>query len=124
MVFFRASFFGHRKVYDFYNIEREVYGIICRLIKGKEYVEFLVGRDGDFDQIVSSAVRRAKREVFDSNSSLVWVQPYLKADFRDHPEEYEAYYDAIEVCGESEVAHPKAAIQIRNRIMRSHSAIL
>lgn len=102
-------------------MDQSVYDIVCRLIKEKEYVDFLVGREGDFDQIVSSAVIRAKKNIFDGNSSLVWVQPYLKADYRDHPEDYELYYDCVEICGESEVAHPKAAIQIRNRVMVDRS---
>lgn len=121
MQIFTSSFFGHRVIDDYYNVDQKIYEIVRRLIEEKEYVDFLVGREGDFDQIVSSSVRRAKKEVFDANSSLVWVQPYLKADFRDHPEEYEAYYDSIEVCGESDVAHPKAAIQIRNRSMVDRS---
>ena len=42
----------------------------------KEYVEFLVGRDGEVDQLVSSTVRRCKRTVRDDNSALVLVLPY------------------------------------------------
>ena len=121
MQIFTSSFFGHRMIEDYDHVEQMIYNIVSSCLEEKEYVDFLVGREGDFDQIVASAVRRAKKEIYDANSSLVWVQPYLKADYRDHPEGYEAYYDSIEVCGESEVAHPKAAIQIRNRSMVDRS---
>ena len=116
-----VSFFGHRIIEDYCFVDREVYSIVSRLIEENEYVDFLVGREGDFDQIVSSAVIRAKNKIFDANSSLVWVQPYLRADYRNHPEDYEEYYDSIEICSESSIAHPKAAIQIRNRAMVDRS---
>ena len=52
--------------------------LVHALLLEKEYVEFLVGRDGDFDQIVSSAVKRQQRLVRDDNSSLIWILPYPK----------------------------------------------
>lgn len=116
-----VCFFGHRQIDDYKYVEQRIYEIVRRLIEGKEHVDFYVGREGDFDQIVASTVRRAKKEVFDANSSLVWVQPYLKAAYRDHPEDYEAYYDSVEICGDSEITHPKAAIQIRNKFMVDRS---
>ena len=45
-----------------------------------EYIEFLVGRDGEFDQLVSSTIRRCKRTIRDDNSSLVLVLPYMTAE--------------------------------------------
>ena len=50
--------------------------LIHTLLLEKEYVEFLVGRNGDFDQIVSSAVKRQQRRVRDDNSALILVLPY------------------------------------------------
>lgn len=70
---FTVSFFGHRQIDRFFDAEEKVAGIVERLINEKEYVEFLIGRDGDFDQIVSSTVRRAKRDYRDDNSELIWV---------------------------------------------------
>ena len=46
--------------------------LIRKLLKEKEYVEFLIGRDGEFDQIVSSTIRRCKRTVRGDNSNHVW----------------------------------------------------
>ena len=54
--------------------------LVHALLLEKEYVEFLVGRDGDFDQIVSSAVKRQQRLVRDDNSSLAWILPYPTAE--------------------------------------------
>ena len=45
----------------------------------------------------------------------------MKAEYRDNEKEYLDYYDEVEVCYESSIAHPKAAIQIRNRSMVDRS---
>lgn len=66
--------------------------LVHALLLEKEYVEFLVGRDGDFDQIVSSAVKRQKRIVRDDNSSLIWILPYPTAELRNNMENFEAYF--------------------------------
>ena len=76
---FTVSFFGHRIIPEFREAEDRVEALVHALLLEKEYVEFLVGRDGDFDQIVSSAVKRQKRIVRDDNSSLIWILPYLPA---------------------------------------------
>ena len=47
----------------------------------QSYVEFLVGRDGEFDQIVSSAVLRYKKRSDAGNCSLTWVMPYMKSEY-------------------------------------------
>ena len=72
---YTVSFFGHRVIEDPLLIEQRLEQLIRKLLKEKEYVEFLVGRNGDFDQLVSSVVRRAKREYRADNSSLVLVFP-------------------------------------------------
>ena len=38
---------------NFPKVEDQVEKIVRHLIQEKQYVEFLVGRDGDFDQIVA-----------------------------------------------------------------------
>lgn len=68
MNLFAVSFFGHRQVDDPFLIERQLESIIRELLLTKEYIEFLVGRDGEFDQLVSSTVRRCKRTIRDDNS--------------------------------------------------------
>ena len=73
MNLFAVSFFGHREVDDPFVIEQLLEAIVRELLHSKEYVEFLVGRDGEFDQLVSSTIRRCKRTIRDDNSSLVLV---------------------------------------------------
>ena len=114
---FTVSFFGHRVIEDPLMIEQRLETLIRRLLKEKEYVEFLVGRDGEFDQIVSSTIRRCKRTIRDDNSAHVWVLPYPTADFRDNEEAYRDYYDEIEICASSAGGHFKGAYQTRNREM-------
>lgn len=91
------------------------------MLKEHEYVEFLVGRDGEFDQIVSSAILRYKKQMDSVNCSLTWVMPYLKADYVNNQDSYDCYYDSVEVCDKSAHAHPKSAIQIRNKEMIDRS---
>lgn len=122
---FTVSFFGHRYIDNPFPIEKALEELIGSLLRSKEYVEFLVGRNGDFDQLVSSAICRCKREIREDNSAHVWVLPYLTADFRDKEEDYRAYYDEIEVFGSGGSGHYKAAFQARNRCMvdRSHLTV-
>lgn len=117
MDIFTVAFFGHRYIDSFPDAEAGVEEIVRRLLDRKQYVEFLVGREGDFDQIVSSTIKRMKRTFRDDNSSLTWVLPYPTADFVNNEEEYGDYYDNIEVCEESSKTHFKGAIQARNKSM-------
>ena len=107
MDLFTVSFFGHRIVPEFREAEERVESLIHTLLLEKEYVEFLVGRNGDFDQIVSSAVKRQQRRVRDDNSALILVLPYPTAELRDNLENFEAYYDEIELCSAAAGSHPK-----------------
>ena len=122
---YTVSFFGHRAIEDPLLVEQRLEMLIRKLLKEKEYVEFLVGRDGEFDQIVSSTIRRCKRTVRDDNSAHVWVLPYPTAEYRDNEESFREYYDEIEICGASADSHFKGAHQARNRAMvdRSHLVV-
>ena len=113
---YTVSFFGHGIIEQPLLIEQSLEELIGSLLRSKEYVEFLVGRNGDFDQLVSSTIHRCKREIREDNSAHVWVLPYATADYRDNEEDYRAYYDEIEVF-DSAGKHFKAAFQARNRNM-------
>ena len=121
MNIYTVSFFGHRHLSDQFAIEGRLDAILRDLINSKEYVEFLVGRDGDFDQLVSSAIIRAKEKYAYGNVSHILVLPYERADYRDNKECFEQYYDEVQICAESQDAYPKAAIGIRNRAMVDRS---
>lgn len=108
---YTVSFFGHRYIDNFRLAEERLTEIIRDLLLTKEYVEFLVGRDGDFDQIVSSTIRRVKRDYGEHNSAHVCILPYMTAEFRDNEESFYEYYDEVEVA---DTTHPKSAFQTRN----------
>lgn len=118
---YTVSFFGHRQIDNPFQVEQQLEKLISDLLRHKEFVEFLVGRDGEFDQLVSSTVRRCKRNVRDDNSVLVWVMPYEKAEFQNDEDSFLNYYDEIEVCAEAANKHFKSAFQIRNRSMVDRS---
>ena len=85
---FTVSFFGHRVIENPLAVERRLESLICELLTSHAYVEFLVGRDGDFDLLVSSVICRCKRTVRADNSAHVWVLPYATAQFRDNEESF------------------------------------
>ena len=124
MKVFTVSFFGHRQIDNIFVIEQRLQEVIQELLISKEYVEFLVGRDGEFDQLVASTVRRCKRAIRDDNSALVLVLPYATAEYRNNEQSFHEYYDEIEICTESAEKHFKSAHQTRNRSMVDRSDLV
>lgn len=124
MQVFTVSFFGHRQIQDGIQMEKRLEDLLRTMLNEKEYILFLVGRDGEFDQLVSSTVRRCKRRFRDDNSALIWVLPYPTAEYRDNEDSYRAYYDEIEVCASSARVHFKGAYQTRNRAMVDRSDLV
>ena len=124
MELFTVAFFGHRYVDNILAVEDKLEDIILSLMREKEYVDFVVGRNGNFDQCVSSTVLRCKKKYRDDNSSLVLVLPYATVEYANNQEYFEKYYDDIEVSYATSKAHPKAALQIRNREMVDRSDLV
>ena len=124
MNLYAVSFFGHRQIDNVFVIEQRLETLIRELLATKEYVEFLVGRDGEFDQLVSSTIRRCKRAIRDDNSALVLVLPYATAEYRNSEQSFHEYYDEIEICAASAEKHFKSAHQIRNRSMVDRSDLV
>ena len=121
---YTVSFFGHRSIERASEVENRFDKLLHELIAQKEYVEFLIGRDGKFDLLASAAIKRAVREYGYGNTHFTLVLPYMKAEYRDNEKEYLDYYDEVEVCAESADAHPKSAIQIRNRSLVDRSDLV
>lgn len=115
MDIYTVSFFGHRCVERGTEIENRLDTLLHNLITQREYVDFLIGRDGDFDLLASSAIKRAIRNYAYGNTHFTLVLPYMKAEYRDNKKSYLEYYDEVEICSESAEVHPKSAIQVRNR---------
>lgn len=74
---YTVSFFGHRELSDAFEVERSLKKIIRELISTKEYVEFLIGRNGEFDMLASSVIRREISDNGYGNASHILVLPCL-----------------------------------------------
>ncbi len=114
---YTVAFFGHRYIDNPFLIEERLEEQIYKLLSEHEYVDFLVGRDGEFDQFASSAVLRVRKRYRDDNSSLILVLPYARAEYLNNEDSFHDYYSDVEISYAASKAHPKAAIQIRNREM-------
>ena len=120
MNIFTVSFFGHRELYDLRVIDETLEPILKKLIREKEYVSFLIGRNGEFDEYAASVIKKVKREHGESEGELTLVLPYRVADM----EYYEKYYDDIVIPDAVHGVHPKAAITVRNRWMVEQSDLV
>ena len=121
---YTVAFFGHRYIDNPLNVEELLEEPIRKLINEKEYVDFLVGRNGEFDQCVSSTVLRVRKNVRDDNSALVLMLPYPTAEYLNNEEYFHDYYTDVEISHAASMAHPKSAIQIRNREMVDRSDLV
>lgn len=118
---YTVSLFGHSRLSNSVYIEQALERTVRELIKTKEYVEFLVGRKGDFDILAASVIRTVNRALGYGNVSLVLVLPYSTSEYRKNKESFEKYYDEVEICERSSAAHFKGAYQICNRTMVDRS---
>lgn len=121
---YTVSFFGHRAVSDFSTVESRVERLISTLLTHHSRIDFLVGRNGDFDLMVTAAIKRWQSQTHSDACSLIWILPYPTAELQSHLSDFEAYYDDIEVCQAAAQAHPKQAFQIRNREMVERSNLV
>lgn len=117
---FCVAFIGHRYIEKHKEVYEELYKTVAYLIEHKEFVEFLVGKNGEFDEIAASAVRRAQKDFGKANSSLVWVQAYKTVT-----DKYaENSYDEIIVPDELSEVYRKAALEARNKWMVDRCELL
>ena len=114
-----VSLFGHRIIEDYNTVESKLYELL-RIVIQKEIreVEFLVGRNGDFDLMAASVIRKLKKETGNDNVFLTLVLPYETAELRNNTESFESYYDSIEICDSKNF---KFAIVARNHEMIDRS---
>lgn len=114
-----VSLFGHRIIEDYNFVENKLYELL-RIVMQKENreIEFLVGRNGDFDLMAASAIRKLKKETGNENIFLTLVLPYETAELRNNTESFESYYDSIEICDSKNF---KFAIVARNHEMIDRS---
>ena len=75
MEIFKVAFIGHREVSNFFKIEEQIYDTAYQLVQSKEYVEFYVGRNGEFDILVASVIKRLQKNMGNANNCLILVLP-------------------------------------------------
>lgn len=114
MKIFTVSFFGYRQINKSFVIEERLKKKIQELLLTKEYLEFLVDHNGEFDQLVASTVHRCKRAIRDDNSTLILVLLYATAEYINNADSFHEYYDEVEICAVSSEKYFKVAHQIRN----------
>ena len=124
-MFCTVSFFGHRCIEDdIWGIDEKLREIVQLFINRSDYVEFLVGADGDFDRIVSSAIKHEQKALDSINACHILVLPYVRTEITDRHSGYKTFYNEIEICEKSCDAHPKDAFRIRNRDMVDRSNLV
>ena len=121
---YTVSFFGHRYIERQADIEQKLDKLLKELITKKEYIEFLIGRDGDFDIIAAAAIKRAIEEYSWGNTFFKLILPYQKSEFIKNEKYYLNYYNEIEICSEAASAHFKAAYSVRNQNMVDRSDLV
>ena len=124
MDLFTVSFFGHREIDDIRKAEEKLEKLIRELIHTKDYVEFLVGRNGEFDTVVSSTIRSTAKRCDYGNHSHILILPYQTAEYLNNINSFNDYYSEVEICEQSAASHFRSAIQIRNKIMVDRSDLV
>ena len=119
MEIYRVALIGHRNLQNSDPFEKTLENLIRTLLLQKEYVEFYIGRNGDFDIFAASVIKRVQKAVGGENSSLILLLPYHAKD----EEYYQSYYD--EICFPiEETNHFKSAITKRNQWMIEQADIV
>lgn len=114
MDIFRVAFFGHKEIDYILELERKLSPVLKGLMQEHpREIEFYIGRNGEFDEITASVIKRIRKESHAGDSRLILVLPYAVKNM----EYYERYYDEIIIPDTTEKAHYKKAITLRNRWM-------
>lgn len=120
---FTVSFFGHRQISD-YCIFEELEALIKSLLNENEYVVFLVGRNGEFDKLVSSAIKKVQKNFLEYNCCHTLVLPYDTAEYRNNFSAFWDFYDSIEIFDPLGKTHFKSVITKRNKNMIDKSDLV
>ena len=109
----RICLFGHRNFDGYRVLDTRLFGLIKELIDENGFIEFYIGRNGEFDVYSASIIKKIQKEIGENNTELICVLPYYNKDI----EFYANYYDDILIPEVAEKSHPKNAITKRNNWM-------
>ncbi len=118
MKILRVCFVGHRQIENFNQIETKLKEEILPLFTGYDFIEFFVGRNGDFDILVASTIKSIQKEYYPNQSVMTLVLPYPLKDITY----YEKYYDDILILNKK--CHYKQAITKRNQWLVDNSDLI
>ena len=120
MEIYRVAFIGHREIENYREVEDAVMEKLTHLLREKKFVEFQIGRNGEFDIFVASCIKRLQKSFGNHSSAMTLVLPYPVADM----EYFEDYYDSIFIPEEASNVYPKGAITKRNQWLIDNSDLL
>ncbi len=110
-----VAFLGHIHIDNTDKIEEALFKHIRALVKENDYVEFIVGRHGDFDRCVSSVIGHVRKRLDYDNCIHSLVLPYATAEYFNNRKRLENCYDCISVYDNLTFeTSPEASIQFRN----------
>lgn len=73
MDIFKVGFIGHKEVENFFKVEQLIHDNVIKLLDEKEFVEFYIGRNGEFDIMVASVIKGIQRDRGTYNKSYSCV---------------------------------------------------
>ena len=114
---FTVAFFGHKRIEEPEMLEKCLDENILRLLSKKDHVQFLVGRDGDFDQLATESVYRIRMKYHVSNCDMIMIIPDLTPKYINKIDSPEHFYDAVELAIAASLVRQKYMIQTRNQEM-------
>ncbi len=106
---YKITFIGHREFYHHRTLEEKLPKLLRQYLSSHEYVEFYIGRSGEFDIAVASIVKQLQKDLGTHNNRLILVLPYPVKNIDEH----EKYYDKVLLPLPS-TTHYKRAITARN----------
>ena len=124
MNIYTVSLFGHRSLLNPLSAEEHLEREVYKILKSHSYVNFLIGRTGEFDLLAALTIRRMMRTYSRINCSLTLVLPYQNNNVENNRDSFLNLYDEIEVCPYSSNAHYKSAFQLRNQNMIDRSNLV
>ena len=124
MNIYTVSLFGHRNIMNPLPAEERLEYEVCELLKNHQYVNFLIGRTGEFDLMAALTIRRVMKTHSRINCSLTLVLPYQNKTVDQNRASFLNLYDEIEICTESANNWYKSAFQLRNQNMIDHSDLV
>ena len=124
MNIYTVSLFGHRSLLNPLSAEEHLEREVYKILKSHNYVNFLIGRTGEFDLMAALAIRRVMRTYSRINCSLILVLPYQNSSVENNRDSFLNLYDEIEICPQSADAYYKSAFQVRNQNMIDRSDLV